>query len=696
MASDLMGNLVTTGSIKIKKRKIITIRLLDKVGAATVNPMAAYKTSIIVQNDVASVDVSKTFTEGMSVDEKKAISVIGYEAETEGLFKKIELEEDESIADAIIPHLYKMTYIDLTIQGVLGEEKISRGLMATMLSKFSCININNRSLASIEFPSGDFKLESFALNGGNILLLSGGVSIEADKSITLESVNFYTNTTDPVYFNMLGNDTTMYNVYTNTPVLFKCIAPKADELTTYTEGKISINSVKFDLTTITTNDYPEVKTDALLNISNVYSVKISDITILGAQEYKGFKLERINTLMISNVNRSSATGIYAYTVGLSDITKTYISGLNIRSEFKTDRENYAVYIANEGLGFNQSLTVSNFELGNVRLVNLGSCKADSVSFSSGKINGDYIIESSEFGTTKKLRFSEIDFESKGPFTLYGDDVVFDKCTVKLFDDDKENHVHFIKVLSNLKLDSTVFYCELPITVELGTDASLRFKDSDVSFNDMEVVYNQNTDLESLEYVNESDRVFSIENTNIVGDKLSIDSVYRITSESASIGVHKLSVKNGKVAFNPAVFAKGTSIDFAFEKVEFKNAAIETRESHSSKLALTECSGVLMYNVNDLEVEEGKLTLTTELVDSDVDVKVDSMGVGVTAMLKSKNSPGSTVFGEHEHIAVVPSMQSEDIKLFNNITSYDERDSEMVNYGSSEEELELDELFGMKS
>ena len=145
MAKDLMSGLSTLGTTRIKKRKIVTIKLFDKNSIPTKNPALAYKTNITIQNDVASVDISRDYDKPkeFSPDEKKAISVFGYEADTEGIYKNYELSEDEDLASTIIPDLFKMTYLDLTINGFEDTVGISSVLMAAFFQKFSCININN-------------------------------------------------------------------------------------------------------------------------------------------------------------------------------------------------------------------------------------------------------------------------------------------------------------------------------------------------------------------------------------------------------------------------------------------------------------------------------------------------------------------------------------------------------------------------
>ena len=83
-----------------------------------------------------------------------------------------------------------MTYLDLTINGFEDTVGISSNLMAAFFQKFSCININNKSISSITFPSGDIRLESLAISGGNIVL-TDGISFEADDSISFESIKFH-------------------------------------------------------------------------------------------------------------------------------------------------------------------------------------------------------------------------------------------------------------------------------------------------------------------------------------------------------------------------------------------------------------------------------------------------------------------------------------------------------------------------
>ena len=73
MAKDLISGLSTIGTTKIKKRKNITIKLYDKNNLPTTNPVLAYKTFILIYNDVTSVDISKDFDKPVGEIKKQCL-----------------------------------------------------------------------------------------------------------------------------------------------------------------------------------------------------------------------------------------------------------------------------------------------------------------------------------------------------------------------------------------------------------------------------------------------------------------------------------------------------------------------------------------------------------------------------------------------------------------------------------------------
>ena len=697
MAKDLMSGLSTLGTTRIKKRKIITIKLFDKNSMPTKNPALAYKTNITIQNDVASVDISRDYDKPKeySAAEKKAISVFGYEADTEGIYKNYELSEDEDIASTIIPDLFKMTYLDLTINGFEDTVGISSNLMAAFFQKFSCININNKSISSITFPSGDIRLESLAISGGNIVL-TDGISFEADDSISFESIKFHSKQ-DKTPFNLLCKKINLFNISTSDYIPIKIIAGKDATTNEYMNGEVSINDLTFDLTEITDNGYPEVKKDPLLSITNIYKVRLSDINIYGAQEYKAIKLHKINTVMISGINRYSDKGVYGYTLGLSDVMTTYVTNFHVSAGLLIEREVYAIFIADEGLGFNQKLVVSDFEIRNIRLINLGSSKADSISFSNGKINTNYFMESKETNDTSSLRFSDCDITISQPISIYGNEITFANTKLKLTDSAKDEHEHLMHIDGSLTLDNSVLYGEIPFKFEVGTGTYLKFLDSDVSLTKISIMYDEEAykDIEDTQYVDESERVVDFESTNVVTDELLIDSMYNVSTDKTSFNISKLILKNTKASFDPLVVDKKSNVEYSFENTTFKNATIETRESHSSKLSFKESTGNLTFKVNELYIEEDSINLDTLLEQSKINLKVDTVGSQVNAMVNANDSEGSTVFGLNAYVSVIPSMKSKDIQSFNLINEFNDSIDTAVNYGNSSETPSPYEAFGLK-
>ena len=696
MAKDLISGLSTIGTTKIKKRKNITIKLYDKNNLPTTNPVLAYKTFILIYNDVTSVDISKDFDKPVGED-KKAMSVYGYEVESEGIFKNIVLEEAESLNSAIIPNLYEMTFLDLTIQGTEGDTNIDSTLMGTILQKFSCININNKSFSSIFLPTGDIELESFAVSGGNIEM-TGGISITADASISIESVKIYTKNEDKMSLNLICKNTNVYDISVDSYLSIKVIGVKPSTTNEYMEGEVSFNNITYNLTDEIEKGYPEVKPDPLIDISNVYKVRMSDIYIYGAQTYKGIKLSKIGSVMICGLDRISEKGIYGYTLGLSDIMNTYISKFTVSAGLKIEREVYALFIADDGLAYNQKLVVSDFDISNIRLINLGYSKADSISFSNGIVNTNHLLEAKETNSTRSIKFSNCEFVITEPIMMYVNNLNINDSKIKLLNSDKDANSHYIHVDGSLVFDTTLLYGEIPFKFETGTEAYIRFKDSDVSMNKLHFKYDaeENADVEQLSVIDESNRVLYFSSTNVVSDEFTVDNLYRLSTEKMSLNCDKVNLKNTKAELNTIVINKPSAIKYTFEEVTFKNATVETRNSHSSKINAISCSGTLTYNVNDTITEEPTIKLDVMLKDSKFNLKIDSQGASVNTLINSDNSLGSTIFGVNKLSTVTPSMKSGDLSSFNQISEFKDKKSDSVNYGNSEEELSPYSLYGLKT
>ena len=137
--NDLLSNLVSNSSMTVKKRKVITIRLLDESGVPTMNPTLAYKEVISIQNDIAAITTSRDYGEPKSLTDKKAMSIYGYQVEQEGLYKMIEMSDGDDIDDAIITNMFKITYVDFIIQGMSSSDTISRKITTALFNNFSFI-----------------------------------------------------------------------------------------------------------------------------------------------------------------------------------------------------------------------------------------------------------------------------------------------------------------------------------------------------------------------------------------------------------------------------------------------------------------------------------------------------------------------------------------------------------------------------
>ena len=201
------------------------------------------------------------------------------------------------------------------------------------------------------------------------------------------------------------------------------------------------------------------------------------------------------------------------------------------------------------------------------------------------------MESKETNDTSSLRFSDCDITISQPISIYGNEITFANCKLKLTDSAKDEHNHLMHIDGSLTLDNTVLYGEIPFKFEVGTGTYLKFLDSDVSLSK---IYDKESykDIEDTQYVDESERVVDFESTNIVTDELLIDSMYNVSTDKTSFNLCKLILKNTKASFDPLVVDKKSNVEYSFENTTFKNATIETRESHSSKLSFKESTGNL--------------------------------------------------------------------------------------------------------
>ena len=688
-----MSGLYTTGTSKVKKCKNITIKLLDKNGVPTINPSLGDKMFISIYNDVVTVDLSKNADEPIGA-EKRAISVYGYEAESEGIYKYLQLAEDEDIYENIVPYLSRMTFVDLDIKGITGTDTISAGLMSAFFRFFSCININNSASSPINLPAGDFKVESFAISGGDIIL-SGGISIQADSFISLENNKLYSSF-DITKLNLLSKKVTVYNVSTTKYIPITVIAPKASSTNEFMETEVSMSNIRYNLSDTSDKvSLTEVKEEPLISISDINTVRLSDIYITNAYGYKGIKLEKITTAMLTNIERVSDKSIYGYTLGLSNIMTTYVSGFKVTSNLKNERDVYAIFIAGAGLKYNQQLAVSDFTIYNCGLIDLGASKADSIFFSSGQIISNTLLDYSEFNVTRSLRFSGCKINLTKRLALYGNEIDIMDCTIRLAYSE-DNFKHFTHVDNKLLIDNTTIYGEVDYEFEVSNGGGIEFNSSDVSMRSLDFKLKSDKFIEKTNYVNDSDRILVFTSSNVVTSKgITVDGLYRVSADKTSFDCESIDLRNTKVEFSPLAVTKASGIKYIFNNVEFKNTVINSKNTHSSKFFITESSGLLSYKIDDVESEEEKIKLETEITDSKVDFKIDSAYPPVDVTVKSDDSVGSTVFGMHNNIHIIPSMKSKDITSFATITDFKDRNSYNLNYGNSPEEISINEMMGLK-
>lgn len=701
MSVNIVDNFLTTELTGIKKRKIITIRLYDKNGVAVSNPVNAYKESVLVRSDVCSKQLSKNYGD-LSGSTKSETSVYGYEINEEGLYKYFILNEDEDIDKSIIPNLISFaTSFEITLTGNadLGIY-ISSDLFTAIFRTFSIVNINATGF-KVEVPKMDINLESVNINGGNVSLLGGGVSFKADSSVDISNISVTNTLSSYGKLSTAANNISLYNITVNNPVSISAVVIKPDDLLTYQTTSCTINSIKYLLSTYNDeNEYLADKlfADALLIIEDAYSAKIGDISIEGGEFYKGIKTTKCYELMMNNISRTTLKALYGYTVGLSDITKGYIDTLTTMSGSIPPRGVYSVFIAEDGLKFNQTLSINTFTITNATLINLDACKADTVNISNGTVNGGKFITSSELSTLQHLKLSTLTVNLQDVLDMYASEIKIFDSTFRL---QNTENTQSMKFSSYLKIDNSNIYCDSDLEMENTIDGSFGISNSEIKCKSFKLFHESDDDekeiADNTEYY-DYNKNSTMDMSNIRADKeIVVDNIYKLKISSSELNSKSVSFKNiNNLILSDAVLGNSSAVELNMESVNINGSTLNRNIAISGdKFIFTDVTGEMKYLLDvmdDNELINNKFTIT----DSRIKIKEDTKLVGISTNFKSDNSAGSTLFGTVSDISIVPNMSSKDISNFNIITDYNTIDSDKVNYGSSEDAINAETLLGLKS
>lgn len=701
MSVNIVDNFLTTELTGIKKRKIITIRLYDKNGVAVSNPASAYKESVLVRSDVCSKQLSKNYGD-LSGATKAETSIYGYEINEEGLYKYFILDEDEDIDKSIIPNLVDFaTEFEITLTGNadLGIY-ISSDLFTAIFRTFSIVNINATGF-KVEIPKLDINLESVNISGGNVSLLAGGISFKADSSVNISNISVTNAVSTYGSFNVAGNNITLYNITVNNPVSISAIVIKPDDLLTYQTTSCTINSIKYLLSNY--NDENSELTDklfsnALLIVEDAYSAKIGDISIEGGEFYKGIKVTKCYELMMNNISRTTSKALSGYTVGLSDITKGYIDTLTTLSGSIPSRGVYSVFIAEDGLKFNQTLSINSFNVTNATLINLDNCKADTVNISNGTVNGGKFITSSELSNLQHLKLSALTINLQDKLNMHASEIKIFNSTFKLQDTENTQHLGFS---SYFKLDNSNIYCDSDMEIENTIDGSFNFENSEIKCKSFNLFHESDEDEKEIaENTNYYDynKNSTINKTNIYADKeFIVNNIYKLKVTDSEINSKSISMKEIKnLILSGVVLGNSSSVEFNLDNVTINGSTINRNTAISGdKFNISNTTGEMKYVLDTVESSEN-ITNKFDISDSRIKIKEDTKLVGISSNFKSSNSLGSALYGTVSDITIVPNMSSKDINDFNVITDYDNIDSDKVNYGSSEDVIDVESFLGLKS
>ena len=681
--NEVIDSLAKNELTKIVKCNILSVTLLDEFGNVTKTPSKAVKEIIKVQSDVRIKQLTKEYSS--AVKTVSSDSIYGISNKLGEHYASWELNTDEDLNKYIMNNLFKVTYLDFVIDdGNNRNIAIYADTIKNIFMNFSCINIDVvKSPCTIKMPSLDVRLESFKMTRVNVEL-QGDISFTTDSYIQLESCILNSINNDRMFkFNLVSDNNSIYDLVVRNPISINVYSAKSD-LDKYPNQNTSINSIKYILDNI---DRDNTFTDALLSFRDIYSVKINDVIFEGANNLKCMKVIQCHQLMINNVKRNGFTK--KYTIGLSNIFNTYISNLKDINTVD-DGDTHSILIAEDGLKFNQSLVVSDFKVVNIGLIDMCLSKADKISISSGVIKCENPIKFNNFNETKKIRISDVKFETNN-FDVACCNLYISDSTVKT-----DNDINLSVTESNKITDSKLYSDNESVIIKLNLDSSNDISSSEIYSRKSFKIYHDaegEDDLEGTKFVDETNRTSNISDTNILTDEsINIVDIYRSSITRCTLKSKEMRFSDIKnFSLTDVSLGLESAFEFITENVSLKNSTVDIRTiTDSTKFKFIKTSGNMDVVFKQSSVDH-KVTYDFVYEESSMFVNLDSYGAKLLCKLNSNNSLGSVLFGLHDVIDVVPSMQSKDISSFSNISSVSARKSDKINYGNSGEEITLSDI-----
>ena len=674
--SDITDSLARNELTKITKRILIDITLLDDSGNITKIPSKAIKEVINIKTDIRIRELNKDFDKIVSTykNSQESNSIFGITKKIDSVYVSYDIDSDDNIDKFILNNLFKVTYLDLIIDDSIDKNlELSEKVMKGIFNNFSCINIDiTKSFCTIRMPNLDVSLESFKISHGNIIL-SNDISIISDTFIQIESCVINTINKNRMFkFNLVSDNNSIYDVTVKQPVSINLLSAKPDNIDKYTTQNTSINSLKYTFDNINEDNG---FVDALLSFRDIYSVKINGIYISGASNIKGIKVIKCYELMINDLSQTSSSK--EYTLGLSNVNKTYVSDMKVINEVD-DKKSFAILIAEDGLKFNQSLSLSKLNISGIGLIDIASAKADKISITDSVIKCVNPIKTSDFNQVNKISISSVNFVNDDINILASNISISDSTIVG------KNGIKLISSLSN-KIDNTKIYTDEDINLLLELDSWASISSSEIhAKNNINVRHdNENEDtVEKTKFLDETNRTFDVSDSVFIsGENINIDEVYRLDSNRTTYKAKNIMISNIKnVSFDEDSLGLDSPFNFIVENVVFKNSNFDIRNLiEPTKFSFNKSSG--SCSITFKEIRNDSINYEFEYLDSMMDVELDTLGTKILCKLKSDNSLGSSLFGLNNNISVIPSMQSKDLNSFINISDSMNKHSDKINYGN---------------
>lgn len=702
---NLTNNLAESELTKIIERISVAIYLYDRNNILTDNQTQVYYEKIIIKKDICSKNTTQDYSDISKYGEgdKPEVSIYG-ELSEEDAYEKFTLYSINDLSKEVIKRLFTADFVELSVTGTdMSEKWIDSELSKAIFTKFSNVTIKLQN-ASMDYLGGDIRSKSLNITGCGALILGDSTSVTSEN-ISINNITISCSKDKIIEYNLISKNVTLDEISVITPVTINVSCEKPETYYDYKQTACGINRITFRFSdnektnSDTINDLEDANkfNNALLSVTDFYMANISDIIIDNAYCYKGVKLEHLNELHLNGLNRSTYKNIGNYTIGISDINRSYISDVVVYSGYAlADNNEYAIFISEKGLSNLQTLSIDNITLNNVYLMNIGGCKADEISISNCTSVSETFISSDSSCMINKFSILNLDLTTDKPLNISCPNLnIYDSriTVIKL----SNNDTNELNVYKTLKMKNVNFYGDdSNLNIHMYYDSSVDISESEIIFNSFKIDYIEDEYTDTFTGImSESNKVIYFKNTNITSnDNIEISGAYRLSSYKTAFNSKNIIVKNIKnLSYNELNCTLENSVNYEFENCSFKNSTLNMRNvSSEGSIKINNSTGNITYKIDDIVSEESnKISVNTTLESSNVDISVDTVGLPVQMTLISNNSIGSCVFGNNSNILIVPSMKSSDITSFKSIKSLSEIDNNKINYGNSDKELTVEDL-----